>query len=180
VHNFIEIFFVLDIFFIYISNVITFPGLPSPGNPLSHTPSPCFYEGTPPLTHPLLPPHLSIPQHWGIKPPQDQGPLLPLMPNNPLLHMQLEPWVPPCVLFGWWFSLWELLGVWLVNIVVLPMGLQIPSAPSVLSLIPPWGPHAQSNSWLQTSTSVFVRVWQSLSGDSHIRLLSTRTSWHPQ
>jgi hypothetical protein len=22
--------------------------------------------------------------------------------------MQLEPWVPPCVLFGWWFRLWEL------------------------------------------------------------------------
>ena len=25
----------------------------------------------------------------------------------PLLHMQLEPWVPPCVLFGLWFSAWE-------------------------------------------------------------------------
>jgi hypothetical protein len=23
--------------------------------------------------------------------------------------MQLEPWVPPCVIFGWWFSPWELL-----------------------------------------------------------------------
>jgi hypothetical protein len=22
--------------------------------------------------------------------------------------VQLEPWVPPCVLFGWWFSPWEL------------------------------------------------------------------------
>jgi hypothetical protein len=22
--------------------------------------------------------------------------------------MQLEPWVPPCVFFGWWFSPWEL------------------------------------------------------------------------
>jgi len=38
--------------------------------------------------------------------------------------MQLEPWVPPCVLFGWWFSPWELWGFWLVDIVVLPMGLQ--------------------------------------------------------
>ena len=27
-----------------------------------------------------------------------------------LLHMWLEPWVPPCVLFGWWFSPWELWG----------------------------------------------------------------------
>jgi hypothetical protein len=37
--------------------------------------------------------------------------------------MRLEPWVPPCVFFGWWFSPWELWGVWLVDIVVLPMGL---------------------------------------------------------
>ena len=29
---------------------------------------------------------------------------------HPLLHMQLEPWVPPCVIFGWWFSPWELWG----------------------------------------------------------------------
>ena len=28
-----------------------------------------------------------------------------------LLHMRLEPWVPPCVLLRWWFSPWELLGV---------------------------------------------------------------------
>ena len=51
--------------------------------------------------------------------------------------MQLEPWLPPCVLFGWWFSPWELLGVWLVDIVVLPVGLQTPSASSVLSLTHP-------------------------------------------
>jgi hypothetical protein len=22
--------------------------------------------------------------------------------------MRLEPWIPPCVLFGWWFSPWKL------------------------------------------------------------------------
>ena len=43
-----------------------------------------------------------------------------------LLHMQLEPWVPPCIFFGWWFSPWELWGNWLVHIVVLPMGLENP------------------------------------------------------
>jgi hypothetical protein len=43
----------LDILFIYISNVILFPGFPS-GNPLSHPPFPCFYEGAHPLTHPLM------------------------------------------------------------------------------------------------------------------------------
>jgi hypothetical protein len=31
--------------------------------------------------------------------------------------MQLEPWVPPCVFFGWWFSPRELWGCWLVHIV---------------------------------------------------------------
>ena len=31
--------------------------------------------------------------------------------GHPLLHMQLEPWVPSCVLYGWWFSPWELWGV---------------------------------------------------------------------
>ena len=51
--------------------------------------------------------------------------------------MQLEPWVPPCVFFGWWFSPWELSGVWLVDNVVLPMELQTSSAPSVLPLTPP-------------------------------------------
>jgi hypothetical protein len=50
--------------------------------------------------------------------------------GHPLLHLQLEPWVPPCVLLIWWLSLWEL---WLVHIVVPPMGLQTPSAPSGLS-----------------------------------------------
>jgi hypothetical protein len=35
--------------------------------------------------------------------------------------MRLEAEVPPCVLFGWWFRPWELWGIWLVDIVVLPM-----------------------------------------------------------
>jgi hypothetical protein len=30
------------------------------------------------------------------------------------------------ILFGWWFSFSELWGVWLVDIIVLPMGLQTP------------------------------------------------------
>ena len=37
--------------------------------------------------------------------------------GHSLLQMWLEPWVPPCVLFGWWFSSWELWWVWLVDIV---------------------------------------------------------------
>jgi hypothetical protein len=46
--------------------------------------------------------------------------------------MWLEQWVPLCVFFDWWFSAWELWvgrgAVWLVDIVVHPMGLQTTSA----------------------------------------------------
>jgi hypothetical protein len=61
----------LDIFFIYISNVIPFPTFPPK----------ILY----PLPLPLLPspptpiPGPGIPLYWGIEPSQDQGPLLPLM-----------------------------------------------------------------------------------------------------
>jgi hypothetical protein len=48
--------------------------------------------------------------------------------------MQLEQGVPPCFFFDWRFSARELWGCWLVHIVVPPRGLQIPSAPWVLSL----------------------------------------------
>jgi hypothetical protein len=37
-------------------------------------------------THPFLPHHSSIPQCWGIKPSQDQGILLTLMPDKAILH----------------------------------------------------------------------------------------------
>lgn len=64
-------------------------------------PTPCFYVGVPQHIHPLLPLHLRIPLHWGIKTSQDQGPLLPLLQNK-------APWVAQCVLFDWWFSPWKL------------------------------------------------------------------------
>jgi hypothetical protein len=41
--------FLFDIVFIYISNIIPFPGFPSITH-LSDPPSTCFYEGTPPPT----------------------------------------------------------------------------------------------------------------------------------
>jgi len=86
-------FLFLAISFIYISNVILFPGFPW-RTPLSHYPFPCFYEGahtTHPPTHSLPPAHPGIPLDWGIKPSQDQGPLLPLMPYKAIL----------CYLCGW-------------------------------------------------------------------------------
>jgi len=122
--------FFIEYFLIYILNFIPFPGFPS-RNPLSHLPSPYFYEGAPSPT-PLLPP-ISLPWHSptlghrAFTRPRASPPI-DAQQGHPLLHMQLEPWLPPCVLFGWWFSPWELCGegVWLVDIVVLPMGLQTP------------------------------------------------------
>jgi hypothetical protein len=65
-------YFLLDIFFIYISPVIPFPSY-CPENPLS-PPHSLGY------TNHLLPlPGPGIPLQWGIGPLQDQGPLLPLM-----------------------------------------------------------------------------------------------------
>jgi hypothetical protein len=54
-----------------------------------------------------------------------------------------------------------------------------PSRPSVLPLTPPLGVPVL-NGWLWVSISIFLRIWQRLSGDSGIRLLSASTSWHPQ
>jgi hypothetical protein len=112
----------LDIFFIYISNVILFTGLLPHKAP--YPPSPCLYEGAPLPTHPLLLSCPGIPLHWGIEPPQAQGPLLPLMSNkNILCHI----WVLPCVFFGWWSSSQELWGSgWLTLLLPPSMGLQNP------------------------------------------------------
>jgi hypothetical protein len=59
--------------------------------------------------------------------------------GHPLVHMQLEPWVQPCVFFGWWFSPWKLWGYWFIHIVVPHNRLQTPSTPLVLSLTPSLG-----------------------------------------
>jgi hypothetical protein len=108
------------------------------------------------------------------------SPFIDVPQGHPLQHMQLEPWVTPCLIFGWWFSHWELWGYWLVHIAVPPMGLQTLSAPWVLSLAPSLGTLCSVQWMAWTSTSVIVRHCQSLSGDSYIRLLSANTCWHPQ
>ena len=59
--------------FIYLHfNGFPFPDFP-PGNPLSHSSSPCFYEGVPPPTQPLLSPHLSFP--WTLSFPKTSPPI---------------------------------------------------------------------------------------------------------
>jgi len=73
------------ILFIYISNVIPLPSFPST-NPLSPPPSPCLYDGAPsPACPPTPAQQPSIPQSWVIKPPQDQGAPIPVMPDKEIL-----------------------------------------------------------------------------------------------
>jgi len=126
---------------------------------LTHPPSPNFYEGAPLPTHPFLPHCPSIPLPWGIEPSQDQGPPLPLMPDNAILcylcwkHGSLHMYslvgglVPG--------SSGGVGGIWLVDIVVLPLGLQMPSAPLVLSLTSPLGT-LWSIQWLASSIHIYI------------------------
>jgi len=121
--------------------------------PISPTPipprgSPGFYDDA--STHPLQPQCPGIPLHWDKEPSQDQTfPPIDSSQCLPRLYMFLESWVPPCVLIDWWFILWwGTGGVWLVNIVILPMVLQTPSAPSVFYVTPLLG-SPSSVQWLE-------------------------------
>ena len=129
-----------------------FPGL-IPGNPYSIWHLLCFYEPVPSPTYSTsLPWHLPTLGHGAFtglrtSPPTD------VWLYHPLLYMQLESWVP---LFVWWLSPWVLWSVCSVHIVVLPIRLQTPSAPSVLPLTAPLGTHDQSDCWLWASASVLA------------------------
>jgi hypothetical protein len=111
IHTFIS-YFLLDIFFIYISNsILKVPyTLDTPCSPTHPLPS-SWPRCSPVLVHTIF----ARPR---ASPPND-GQLGYL-----LLHMQLGT---------------RALGYWLVHIVVPPIGLQTLSAPWVLSLAPPLG-----------------------------------------
>jgi len=74
----------------------------------------------PPASHPWHPPILG---HQAFRRPRASSPI-DARQGHSLLQMWLEPGVTPWVLFYWWFCPWELWDVWLVDIFVLPMGLQ--------------------------------------------------------
>jgi hypothetical protein len=107
-------------------------------------PSPlyCLYEGSPPPTHlftPIfLPCHFPTLRHRTSSGPRASPPT-DVQQDHPLPHMQPTPWIPPYVLFGWWSSTCELLGVWLVDTVAASIGLQTPSAPLATFPAPPSG-----------------------------------------
>jgi hypothetical protein len=71
--------------------------------------------------------------------------------GHPLKYMHLE----PCILLCLWLSPWELWGNWLVNIVVLPVGLQSPPTSSVLSLTTLLGILC-SVQWLAVSIPLYI------------------------
>ena len=54
---------------------------------LSPPPSTCLNEGAPPLIYSLAPSISEILLNWGIKPPQAQGPILPLMSSKAILYL---------------------------------------------------------------------------------------------
>ena len=89
-------------------------------------------------THPSTPAsllwHSPSLGHWDFTRPKASS-LTDARQGHPLLHMRVEPWVPPRILFSSLFSSWELWGIWLVDIVFIPMGLQTLSAPLLESNI---------------------------------------------
>jgi hypothetical protein len=161
----------LDIFFIYISNVIPLP--PFPPETLYPIPPPLLLWGCPPNHPPILvslPSHSNTLGHQTFTGPKSSSPV-DAQRGHPLLHMHMKSCVPPCVLCGWWFSPWVFWQVRLVDFVFLPMGLQTPSAPRVLSLTPPLGTLC-SVQWLAVSNCLCIcQLWKSLSGHSYIRPL---------
>jgi hypothetical protein len=132
--------FLLDIFSFTFQKLSSFlvPPHKTP-HPIPFHPASMGVFPQPPTHSHLL--HHGISLQWGIKLSQDQEPFLTLMPDQAIF----------CYICSWShgsFHMYSLVGdlvpqssgaglEWLVDIVVLPIGLQSPSAPSVLSLTPP-------------------------------------------
>jgi hypothetical protein len=150
------------------------PFLISPPKTPYHIPPPTAQQPPTPTSWPWHSPTLGHRAFTGTR----ASPLIDVPQGHPLLHMHLEPWIPPCVLFGWWFSPWKLWGYWLGHIVVPPMGLQTPSAPWVLSLAPPLGTLC-SVYWL--AVSIHFCICQALAEPLRRQLYLTRvkhfSSW---
>jgi len=102
---------------------------------------PADYDCTPKPAHPLL---LALPYSGSSSFHRTKGLPSHARNGNPLLHIQLEHRGPllPCSVYSLVSGLdpeslgWE---GWLVDIVVLPIGLQTPSTPTVVTLTSPLG-----------------------------------------
>jgi hypothetical protein len=136
-----------------------------PGNPVYHPPPLLLCGLFPyPPTHSCLP--ALVFSYTGHRTVTDQGHLLSLMPDKAIL-CYISGWSRENLheLFGWWFSLWELWVFCLVDIVVLPIRLQTPSATSVLSLSPPLGTPC-SVQWLAVSIHLIQRLLSGYSSEN--------------
>jgi hypothetical protein len=148
------LFFFLIGYFIYLHfKCYPLPSFPS-GTPLSHPPSPCFYEDASLPTHPFLPLYPGIPLYEGIQLLQNQGLLLLLMPDKAIL----------CYICGWSHGSLHVYSLvcglapgnsgasdWLILLFFL-WGCK------PLQLTPPLGTPCWSYGWLQATASVFVRL----------------------
>ena len=98
--------------------------------------------------------HSPILGHRAFTGPRAFPPIDDLL-GHPLLHLQLEPWVPPYV-----FLVGGLVPVstenWLVHIDVPSMGFQTPSAPWVFLWLLHWGMCALSNGWLSNGWLLYL------------------------
>jgi hypothetical protein len=93
-------FFLLDIFFIYISNVNPFHGF-SPEIPYTILPPPASMSVLPhPPTPTFLSSHSPTLWHRPFTGPTASPPIN-AQQSHQLLCMQVETWIPPRVLYGW-------------------------------------------------------------------------------
>jgi hypothetical protein len=112
-----ETCFFLVGYFIYLHFKMLSPFPISPSQTSYPTHYPLLLWGCSPSHPPTLttpPCHLPTLGHRAFRGPRASPPIDDRQ-GHPLIHMQLEPWVTPCVLFGWWFSPWELWENWLVD-----------------------------------------------------------------
>ena len=123
----------------------------------SHSPPLWFYEGDPPLTHPLQPHGLSITLRCSIKSSQDQGLSLPLRPDKAILSYICS-WSHESL------HVYSLVGGLVLGtsgrsgcliLLFFLWGLKTSSAPPVLPLTPPLG-FPCSVWWLAASIHICI------------------------
>ena len=148
-----------------------FPSLVSPPKNQFPCPLPLFTNPTTPASWSW---HSLTLGHWAFTGPRTSPPIDDWQ-GHPLLHMPLEPWVPPCVFCGWWFSTREFWGYWLVHIIVHLMGLLSPSDPTVFSLDPPLGTLCSAQ-WM--SVSLHLCIFQTLADPFRRQLYQAPVSKH--
>ena len=166
------------LFFSFIGYILSVSPPESP-IPFPHSTS---MRGASPPTHSLLP---GIHLHWGIKPPQDQAPLLPLMSNKAILcHIHCKSHES--------FYVYSLVGgpvpasfsIWIVDTVAPPTH----GAVGPLSSFIPFSNSSPGDPVLSPKVGwehlgICLCICEALLEHfriHHIRLLSARTSQHPK